>query len=617
MKIFKNLFVIISVFTCFFSCNTKEAHQKYTQLSATRPSLFTKPIKEYYFKVLDSATFYMQKIDTLKNLEENQNLFLETRKWYKKAEPLLIAYDYENYLSINAPNLLKVEIEDYTEIKKLKPKSYQVLEEYLFGDDAINNKDLFKVYNYLSVRLPFIRKNHILIRQTDTHHLQMIRDAIVNIATKGITGFDSPMLANSLQEAIYNYETIASIIDIYATGFLDKNVYNEWKIEINKTIATLKGSNFNDFDRYSFIKNHTNKQLTLINKTALEFKINLNSSRPLNPKATNLFSKDFFNITQFGPPNALEITPERVALGKQLFNDTSLSKNNTISCASCHKKEKAFTDGKTLAIGENGKILSRNTPTLAYTVYQKSFFYDGRSGGLENQIVSVTNNENEFHTDLNTIVEKINKEKKYLDQFNALYNGQITNFNVRNAIATYVRSLTPFNSKFDRNLQNKENTLTLEEQKGFNLFMGKAACATCHFPPSFYGTVPPKFNETEFENLGVTKNDDFSEPILDEDLGLYFPFKVDERKRFFKTSTVRNAELTAPYMHNGAYKTLEKVLEFYNNGGGAGMGLEVPYQTLPVDSLNLDDTEIKAIIQFIKSLTDKEYEINNTIALNK
>jgi len=534
--------------------------------------------------------------------------FLHSRKWYKKLEPLLIAYDYENYLSINAPNLLKIEAEDYTEIKKLNPKSYQVLEEFLFGDYTEDNTELHRIYSYLQVRLPFIKKNHIIYRQKDSHHLKMVRDAIVNIATKGITGFDSPILANSLQEAIYSYETLLEMIVIFEPKFVNKKLYTDWKHSIKETINYLNTGSFDTFNRYHFIKKYTNSQLVLVNATANDWNITLNNSRPLNPKATNIFSKDFFNIKKFALPNSPAITPARVALGKQLFNDKSLSKTNTISCATCHIDSKAFTDGNTLAIGANGTELSRNTPTLSYAVYQKSFFYDGRSGGLEDQIVSVVNNKDEFHIDLNTIIQKVKNSATYRKQFQELYSGKITNLNVRNAIATYIRSLTPFDSKFDRNMQNLETTLTLEEKEGFNLFMGKAACATCHFPPSFYGTVPPKFNETEFENLGVTETDDFNKPKLDTDPGLFFPYKIEERRGFFKTSTVRNAEITAPYMHNGAYKTLDKVLEFYNNGGGAGMGLTVPYQTLPSDSLHLNNKEIAAIIAFIKTLTDKKYE---------
>jgi cytochrome c peroxidase len=604
MKFLKTLVLVLLTTSIIVSCKKENTVRTFKTISDTKASKFNENIRQYYFQTLDSAAFYMQRIDTLKPKEENKSNFLLSRKWYKRAEPLLIAYDYENYLSMNAPNLLKVEIDDYTDIKKLKPKSYQVLEEYLFGVDTVSNKELFSVYNYLQARIPYIRKNHNIYKQSDRHHLKMIRDAIVNIATKGITGFDSPMLANSLREAVYNYESIKHVISIYKNTFNTTNLYNHWMSEINSSIEILNTSDFDTFDRYSFIKNHSNKQLELINHISEDWKIELSKSRPLDPTSTNIFSASFFNKKMFAPPHSPEISDERIALGLSLFNDESLSGSNTISCATCHIKEKAFTDGLKTAKGLNGEPLLRNTPSLPYAVYQKTFFYDGRGDGLEGQIVSVTNNKNEFHIDLNTLEKRIQNNSDYKQQFDSLYQGKINNRNIRHAIATYIRSLTPFDSKFDRNMQGLENTLNKEEILGFNLFMGKGACATCHFPPAFYGTVPPKFNETEFESLGLTKTTDFKNPSLDEDPGLYYPYKVEERRGFFKTSTVRNIELTGPYMHNGAFETLEEVLEFYNLGGGQGMGLDVSYQTLPSDHLELTKDEIQAIIAFMKTLTD-------------
>ncbi len=610
----KNIYYLFTAFLLFLTISCKKEEKLLAaSTSSTAESMFNNRIRAHYFKTLDSAAFYIQKIDTLKSLQENQTNFLESRKWYKRAEPMIMAYDYENYLSMNAPNLLKVEIEDYQDIKKLKPKSYQVLEELLYAEEAPENKEVFRVVQYLQARIPYIRKNHIIIKQRDRHHLKMLRDAIVNIAAKGVTGFDSPMLANSLNEAIYNYETIKEILGLYKQAFTSKELYQSWIQEIDRTIVALESNDFDHFDRYTFIKNHTNKQLELINLTAKDWDITLNTSRSLNPKSTNLFSKDFFNMSQFSTPHSPKITDERVSLGKMLFNDESLSSTGTISCATCHHKDKAFTDGLKKARGIDNIELLRNTPTLSYSVYQRTFFYDGRAASLEDQIVKVVNDQNEFHLDLNTIEQRIRSNPDYVKQFDSLYSGTITNRNARHAIATYIRSLAPFDSKFDRNMQGLENTLTTEEITGFNLFMGKAACATCHFPPAFNGTVPPKYLETEFENLGVPENASFEHPVLDGDPGQYYPYKVEEKRNFFKTSTVRNAELTAPYMHNGVYDSLEEVIKFYNVGGGQGMGLDVPYQTLPADSLYLTDKESKALISFIKTLNDQQFEKGSSL----
>lgn len=604
-SVYTILYIGVLIFS-LISCKEKTAPKRVT--SANAESMFTEEIRNHYFQTLDSAAFYIQKLDTTETLEHNKANFLKSREWYKRAEPMLIAYDYQNYLSMNAPNLLKVEIDDYTDIKRLKPKSYQVLEELLYADGEVSNKELDLVIKYLKVRIPFIRKNHMMYTQKDRHHLKMIRDGIITVATKGITGFDSPMLANSLNEAIYSYETIATVLSFYKEAFTDNELYEKWSKEIASTISDLTAGDFDTFDRYTFIKDHTNQQLELVNLTANDWGFQLNTSRPLNPTATNIFAKDFFNIKKFALPGSPAINDERIALGRKLFNDESLSSTGNISCATCHIKEKAFTDGHSKALGINGVELQRNTPTLSYAVYQKTMFYDGRATGLEDQIVNVVNDKNEFHMDLNTIEKRVGENSAYRASFDSLYGGEMTNMNVRHAIATYIRSLAPFNSKFDRNIQGIENTLTNVEKLGFNLFMGKAACATCHFPPAFNGTVPPKYEETEFENLGVPKNASFNDPILDDDPGQYHPYKVEEKRSFFKTATVRNAELTAPYMHNGVYKTLEEVITFYNVGGGQGLGLDVPYQTLPPDSLSLEEQEQKALIAFMKTLTDTDFE---------
>ena len=135
-------FYVISFFSFLFcvSCIKTKNKAEYISVSLEN-SLYTIPIREYYFKTLDSATYYIQKLDTLADLDQNKRNFLESRKWYKKVEPLLIAYDYQNYLSLNAPNFLKIELDDYTEIKKTKPKSYQVLEELLFGVEKLKIKN--------------------------------------------------------------------------------------------------------------------------------------------------------------------------------------------------------------------------------------------------------------------------------------------------------------------------------------------------------------------------------------------------------------------------------------------------------------------------------------------
>ena len=138
--------------------------------------------------------------------------------------------------------------------------------------------------------------------------------------------------------------------------------------------------------------------------------------------------------------------------------------------------------------------------------------------------------------------------------------------------------------------------------------MGKALWATCHFVPLTNGTVPPFFSEHEKEVIGVPET--AANAKLDDDLGFYWRHnqKLEVHRGMFKTPTVRNSELTAPYMHNGVYASLEEVMNFYNLGGGGGMGFDLPYQTLPFDNLQLTKGEEKALVAFMKTLTDTQVE---------
>ena len=149
------------------------------------------------------------------------------------------------------------------------------------------------------------------------------------------------------------------------------------------------------------------------------------------------------------------------------------------------------------------------------------------------------------------------------------------------------------------------DVIDADVEMGFDLFMGKAACGTCHFAPTFNGLVPPFYDENESEVLGVPNA---TSDKVDDDIGRFGSQRkhdyLEHFKHSFKTTTVRNVALTAPYMHNGIYETLEELVDFYNNGGGEGMGLSVNYQTLGSDSLHLTTLEQTQLITFMHSLTD-------------
>jgi cytochrome c peroxidase len=173
---------------------------------------------------------------------------------------------------------------------------------------------------------------------------------------------------------------------------------------------------------------------------------------------------------------------------------------------------------------------------------------------------------------------------------------------LRLALAAYVRSLVALDSRFDRAVRGDVSAMTKQERAGFDLFMGKGRCGTCHFAPLFNGAMPPSFTESEPEVIGVPATT-AGAPAVDPDSGRFNVRRIDLHLFAFKTPTLRNIELTAPYMHNGVFRTLDEVVDFYDGGGGHGLGIRVR-QTLPTDSLHLTAGEKRALVAFMRTLTD-------------
>lgn len=579
-----------SLLVFLMSCTNKEAYKEISSFEKL----------EIYFKeTLVEAAVSLENLNKANSIEEKKKCYLKARKAFKKCEPILAFVDSENYGYLNQPNILKVEEEDFTDIKINEPTGFQVIEEILF-DEVVDTLALKQNVEKTQIRLTFLHKNQTLEFLKKHHILWILRDAINRIALTGITGFDSPVLENSLQESQTVYESLNTIISIFEAEFSNKKLFETWKKEIDESINFLNQTKFNEFNRYIFIKEHTHKSLSLWNETVTDWKVEFPFKQAINYDVTSLFSNETFNINYFTDQKGNPIEDDKVALGKLLFEDTSLSKEKTISCATCHKKELYFTDGVAKSPGT-----TRNSPTLFYAALQKGFFHDRRTGSLEGQVIDVVNNPNEFHLSLNDLEKRVIEKKEYKEAFKKVYAKEIDNYLIRNAIASYIMSLTPFNSKFDLNMQGKEKTLTKKEINGFNLFMGKGKCATCHFAPLFNGLVPTQFKESEIELIGVPKTKDTINAEIDDDLGRYGVYSTKERKFFFKTPTVRNIEKTAPYMHNGVYTTLEEIVDFYNKGGATGLGFDLEYQTLPPDKLNLTVKEKEDLVLFLKTLTDR------------
>ncbi|HXS36800.1 MAG TPA: cytochrome c peroxidase [Flavipsychrobacter sp.] len=537
------------------------------------------------------------------NEAQLQQLFLQARLAYKKFEWAAEYFSPATARLINGPPVEEVEI---SSPQVFEPEGLQVIEGYLFPKYNVAQKaELIRQLKMLQVDCDKYKSHFDNIDIFDWQVFDATKLEVFRIMTLGITGFDDPLSQNSMIEAATSLESVRSAMAYYT----NKDGENLLK-KIDMAVAYLKkNTDFNFFNRAAFITGYGNAITSSMTDLEKRLKIHvIKYNRLLNQDAKNLFDSGAFNVNAYAPDEPSFVTDKKIALGKKLFADPILSGDNKRSCQSCHQPEKAFTDGlmRNTIFNEN-KLLARNTPTLLNAALQPSQFYDLRVTTLEDQSLGVVQNKNEMHGSMTKAASKIWKNKTYRqmfsDAFPKKYRTYIDTFEVMNAIASYVRSLISLDSRFDKYMRGDKTAMSEEEINGFNLFMGKAKCGTCHYMPLFNGTFPPRFIKIETEVIGVPQL--AGKNVLDSDMGRYNIVRVASFKHSFKTPTVRNASRTAPYMHNGAFATLEQVLDFYNKGGGNGLGLKMDNQTLPFDKLDLTQKESKEIIAFIKSLDSK------------
>jgi cytochrome c peroxidase len=537
--------------------------------------------------------------------------FAEARLAFKQCETLLWYFNrqYTNQYLNGAP--LPYLEENSPQLSILQPQGLQRLEELIGEQD--NAGSLSMLQNFTR-RWNDLRASLGQVKLTDRMVLEALRQEVIRVAFLEITGFENPAFTDAIQEAAAAWKGIEPIVEEYARAASEKDIRHDLQKAVKRGNELLASGEFETFDRMTFIREAAQPLYGAL----VDVQVNLNIEwydetgqmmKPLKDRSRYLFSTELIDPYFFTALMEEEDSEELRQLGKYLFFDPVLSSNGQRSCASCHNPDLAFTDGAPLSVAMDFEgTVDRNAPTLVNAVYAESFFYDLRTRPLENQFEHVVFNHKEFNTSYAEISNRLNQSLEYRQLFQQAFGSdktEINNNTIITALASYVASLRTFNSPVDAYLRGEDVAVSDEVRLGFNLFMGKASCGTCHFAPTFAGLVPPYFDDTESEILGVpatAANKELdTDPgraggVLKQDAPIY--------KHSFKTVTVRNIALTAPYMHNGIYDSLEQVMDFYNVGGGVGFGYEVPFQTLPFDSLSLTDAETKAIIAFMEALTD-------------
>lgn len=275
----------------------------------------------------------------------------------------------------------------------------------------------------------------------------------------------------------------------------------------------------------------------------------------------------------------------KVELGKQLYFDGRLSKDNAIACAFCHNPFTGFADPRQTSIGVGGGIGGRQAPTVFNTGFIPLQFWDGRAGSLEEQAIGPIVNPVEMAETHENVVKKLGKIKGYQQQFRAVFGTDVNLQGIAEAIAAYERTVVSTNSAFDKYVLGDAQAMDEGAIRGMALFKGKARCILCHNGPNF--------TDNQFHNLGVPQVGP-----MKEDHGRFYVTRLERDKGVFKTPTLRSITETAPYMHDGAFKTLEEVVDFLDQGGGQN-----PNLSQMVKPLGLTQQEKADLIVFLKALT--------------
>lgn len=296
-------------------------------------------------------------------------------------------------------------------------------------------------------------------------------------------------------------------------------------------------------------------------------------------------------------PENNKLTPERIELGKLLFFDTRLSRDDTISCATCHHPKRGWTDlePSSKAVGFEGITGPRNSPTLLNVAYNSRHFWDGRAKTLEEQALGPMQADVEMNMPIEVLIPKLNAIKAYVKLFEEVYPGEgLTKTTLAKAVASFERTIVSGLSPFDKYIQGDENSMTQEQIAGFELFKTKAHCTDCH--DTF------NFTDGSFHNIGLSKGE-----LKGKELGRY---NLKNRASWYgvmKTPTLRDVTKSAPYFHDGSVETLKESTEICSSGGRHKKGVHNKSDSMK--DRGLSQKEKDAIEAFLRALESPDLDI--------
>ncbi|MBA2611211.1 MAG: hypothetical protein H0U95_04515 [Bacteroidetes bacterium] len=579
-----------------------------------QPKSSAEIIDTHFVKLIGSIDSLENKVSENRPVAQKQFYYTLSRKNYKYIEAVVeyVSPFFAKYY-INGPPLKKHDIENGNKV--FEPHGFQLIESFFFtGDTSLSKEEIVYEIKLLKESIIQTRKKYKSVVPRNEQYFDMVQMELVRIISLNINGYDCAITKENIKESTYVFDGMAEILE----GIKEVRMKSPSLPVFKKLISDSKkylflNKEYETFNRLYFIINYVKPLYSLLHKIRSELKLsNTPVNYAINFNESNLFGEAFFNRHFFSVniADSANIKPQ-AELGKNLFFDPLLSGNNKRACASCHQPQFAFSDtiAKNQEYNQTGQ-LKRNTPSLLNVMYQKNFFYDGRSLQLEDQVSDVLHAKNEMNSMPEEVIKKLKQSDDYKHLFKKAFKGQrdtaITFYGVLKAISEFEKTLTSMNSKFDKYLNGNKNALDQNAINGYNIFSGKALCGSCHFLPLFNGLVPPVFNDNEFEVIGTLAGPDIKE--VDSDSGRVLITKKNIHTFSFKTPGIRNIEATFPYMHNGAFRTIDQVIEFYNKGGGSVAKQKINHQTLPFDSLQLSPKEKDEIKSFLMSLSDNSYK---------
>jgi len=585
------------------------------------------PARQVFQRQLDSL---VAAIDTLSRRVEAgrpaaaQRAFRDARAAYKRVEGLLAFYAPAVIVTLEGP----LEADGGPEAEA---RPYNLPGLFPVVEGAIFPRYIASARRETLNRLRAMREPIVMLRSMsddidvdDAAVLEAGRAELARVSTLDIAGFDSDRQDDALLDAASALDGIRSTILALAPSDDDAAASAGRHADSSLGAAAdylRRHARFEQMDRLTFLARYSLPASHALAALRSARGIALTGRTALwREDAASVYDSGAFDPTAYSPRRVYTPTAGRaiVALGGRLFTDPRLSGPGTRSCASCHIPTHAFTDAlpTRAAIGPvadrvaatDGTPPPRRTPTLLNAALQPTLFADGRARALEQQIGLVLSNPDEMASSIDTAVRRVAADSSYRAAFAHAFRGTadsaVTSLSLRTALAAYVRSLTPLHAPFDRAVRGDTTAIDAAARRGFTVFMGKGRCGTCHFAPLFNGTAPPDYRATDPEIIGVPTRPVLHGAQLDPDQGRGLIDRVESHRFAFQVPSVRNAALTAPYMHNGVYRSLREVIAFYNAGGGRGIGIDLAYQTLYDHPLGLTPREQRELIAFLRALTD-------------